>query len=129
MALESGALIGTVTAGTAVVIGVTVVATVAVLGLAWSAVSLLRTARQLRALADELTDRTAMVLGGVEVAMSRAQGDLDRVDDLIGSAEAINQAVGSTSRLAQLAFSGPLIKLIALRAGTARASRRLRRAG
>jgi hypothetical protein len=108
-----------------VVIGVTVVATVAVIGLVLAALSLLRTARQLRALAEELTDHTAVVLGGVEVAMTRAQGDLDRVDDLLGSAEAINAAVGSTSRLARLAFSGPLIKVLALRAGTARASRRL----
>ncbi len=50
-------MIGTVSAGTAVVVGVTVVATVAVIGLAWAALSLLRTARQLRALAEELTDQ------------------------------------------------------------------------
>lgn len=116
---------GTVSAGTAVVIGVTVVATVAIIGLALAAVSLLRTARQLRELAEEVTDHTSMVLTGVEVAMARAQGELDRVDDLMGSAEAINAAVGGTSRLARLAFSGPLIKVIALRAGTARAGRRL----
>jgi hypothetical protein len=119
---------GTVSAGTAVVIGITVAATLVVLGLLWAALSLLRTARQLRILADELADHTAVVLGSVEVAMTRAQGDLDRVDDLIGSAEAINEAVGSTSRLARLAFSGPLIKIVALRAGTARAGRRLWRA-
>jgi hypothetical protein len=115
----------TVSGGTAVVVGVTVVATAAVIGLAWAALSLLRTAQQLRALAEQLTDNAAVVLNGVEVAMSRAQGNLDRVDDLIGSAEAINAAVGSTSRLAQAAFSGPLIKMLALRAGTARAGRRL----
>ena len=62
--------------------------------LAWAAVSLLRTARQLRALAEELADHTSVVLGGVEVAMARAQGELDRVDDLVGSAEAINATVG-----------------------------------
>ncbi len=121
-------MIGTVTADTAVVIGVTVVATVTVLTLAWAAVSLLRTARQLHTLADELAAHTSVVLGGVEVAMARAQGDLDRVDDLIGSAEALNHTVASASRLAQVAFSGPLIKLLAFRAGTARAGRRLRRA-
>jgi hypothetical protein len=108
-----------------VVVGVTVVATAAVIGLAWAALSLLRTARQLRALAEELTDSAAVVLSGVEGAMSRAQGDLDRVDDLIGSAEAINAAVGGASRLAQVAFSGPLIKVLARQAGTARAGRRL----
>jgi hypothetical protein len=108
-----------------VAIGVTAVATVAVIGLVLAALSLLRTARQLRELAEDLIDHTAMVLGGVEVAMARAQGELDRVDDLVGSAEAITAAVGGTSRLARLALSGPLIKVIAFRAGTARAGRRL----
>ena len=116
---------GAVSAETAVVIAVTVVATVTIGGLILAVLSLLRTARRLRALAEELSDHSALVLGGVEVAMARAQGDLDRVDDLLGSAEAINAAVTSTSRLARLAFSGPLIKVMALRAGTARASRRL----
>jgi hypothetical protein len=118
-------MLGAVSAGTAVAVGVTVVATVAVIGLALAAWSLLRTARELRALAEDLTDHSAVVLGGVEVAMARAQGELDRVDDLVGSAEAITATVGGTSRLARLALSGPLIKVIAFRAGTARAGRRL----
>jgi hypothetical protein len=49
------------------------------------------------------------------------------VDDLIGSAEAITHTVGATSRLARLALAGPVIKVMALGAGTARAGRRLRR--
>ncbi len=118
-------MIGTVSAGTAVAIGVTVIATAAVIGLALAALSLLRTARQLRELAEDLNHHTAVVLGGVEVAMARAQGELDRVDDLVGSAQAITAAVGGTSRLARLALSGPLIKVMAFRAGTARAGRRL----
>jgi hypothetical protein len=120
---------GTVSAGTAVVIGVTVVATVSVLAMWWAARSLLRTARQLQAFADELAVHAAAVLDDVELALARAHGDLDRVDSLVGSAKAINQTVGSASRLAQMAMSGPLIKLMALSAGTARAGKRLRRAG
>jgi hypothetical protein len=122
-------LIGTVSADNAVVIGVTVVATVVVLGLLLAAVSLTRTARRMRVLAEELTEHTAVVLGDVEVTVSRARGELDRVDDLIGSAEAITQTVGSASRLAHVALAGPLIKVMALGAGTARAGRRLRKAG
>ena len=75
-------------------IGVTVVATVTVSAWPWPALSLLRTARQLRDLAEDLDHHTAVVLGGVEVAMARAQGELDRVDDLVGSAQAITAAVG-----------------------------------
>jgi hypothetical protein len=123
------ALIGSVSDGSAVVIGVTVVATVVVLGGLGAVVSLLRIAHQLRSLAEELSEHTAAVLGDVEVTMARAQGELDRVDDLIGSAEAITETVGSASRLARVALAGPLIKVMALSAGTARAGRRLRKAG
>ena len=49
-----------------------------------------------------------VVLGGVEVAMARAQGELDRVDDLIGSAEALNDTVASASRLAQRGLLRPV---------------------
>ena len=120
---------GSVSDGSAVVIGVTVVATLVVLGGLVAVVSLLRTARQLRDLAEELREHTAVVLGEVEVTVARAQGELDRVDDLIGSAEAITETVGSASRLARVALAGPMIKVMALGAGTARAGRRLRRAG
>jgi hypothetical protein len=113
----------------AVVVGVTVVATVVVLGGLVAVVSLLRTARDLRSLAEELSEHAAAVLGEVEVTMARARGELDRVDDLVGSAEAITETVGSASRLARVALAGPLIKVMALGAGTARAGRRLRKAG
>ena len=51
------------------------------------------------------------------------------MDDLVGSAEAITETVGSASRLAHSAIATPIIKVMAFRAGTARAGRRLRKAG
>jgi hypothetical protein len=123
------ALIGSVSGDSAVVVGVTVAATVVVLGGLVAVVSLLRTARDLRSLAQELSEHTAAVLGEVEITVARARGELDRVDDLIGSAEAITETVGSASRLARVALARPLIKVMALTAGTARAGRRLRKAG
>jgi hypothetical protein len=122
-------LIGTVSADSAVAIGVTVVATVVVLALLAATWSLLRTARDLRTLALELSELTDAALSNVEVTVTRARVELDRVDDLVGSAEAITHTVGSASRLAQMALSGPVIKLMAFRAGTVRAGRRLRRVG
>jgi hypothetical protein len=94
-----------------------------------AAMWLVHTARQLRALADELTEHTSAVLGDVELTVSRARGELDRVDDLMGSAEAISETVESASRLARLALASPVIKIMAFGAGTARAGRRLRKAG
>ena len=103
-----------------------VVVTLVVAVLITSAVSLARTAAELRSLADELSDHAAAVLSDVDITVKRAQRELDRVDDLVGSAEALSETVGSASRLAHAAMSAPLIKLMALRAGTARAGRRLR---
>jgi len=107
-----------------VVVGV--VATVVVVLLCAAAVSLARTAAELRDVASELGEHASLVLAQVESTMERAQKDLDRVDDLVGSAEAISETVGSAGRLAQAAMSAPLIKVMAFGAGTARAGRRLR---
>ena len=103
-----------------------VVATLVVAALIASAVSLARTAAELRALADELSDHATAVLLDAEGTIAHARKELERVDDLVGSAEAISETVGSAGRLAHAAVSAPLIKLMAFGAGTARAGRRLR---
>jgi hypothetical protein len=124
-------LIGSVLATTsgstsAIVIGVTVVATLTVVALLVAAASLVRSARRLRVLAAELDERTETALAGVEDTVRQANDHLARVDELVGSAEAISERVGTASRLAQTAVSGPLIKAVAFGAGTARAGRRLK---
>ena len=103
-----------------------VVVTLVVALLIASAISLARTAAELKALADELTDHASVVLSDVEITVDQARRQLERVDDLVGSAEALTETVGSAGRLAQAAVSTPLIKLMAFGAGTARAGRRLR---
>jgi hypothetical protein len=104
-------------------------ATLVVVALFGAALSLRRSARQLKVLAEELSEHAGVVIDEAEATVHRARRELDRVDDLIGSAEAITDTVGSATRLAHTAFATPLIKVIALGAGTARAGRRLRRAG
>ncbi len=56
-----------------------------------------------------------------------ANYELDRVDDLLGTAESIGGTVDSASRLAYLAFSNPVIKGLAVASGTGRAARSFRR--
>ena len=107
----------------------TVVCTVVVVTLLGAALSLRRSARDLRLLVEEMTDHAADVIGDAEATIARARGELDRVDDLIGSAEAITETVGSASRVAHAVLAAPLIKVLAFGAGTARAGRRFRRAG
>lgn len=114
---------------TAAAIIVTVASTAVVLVLFGAALSLRRSARELRRLVDEMTDHASSVLGEAEETITRARGELERVDDLIGSAEALTETVGSASRLAHAALATPIIKVLAFGAGTARAGRRLRKAG
>jgi hypothetical protein len=59
-------------------------------------------------------------------AMTIARQDLDRFDRVMGSAEAISDAVSTSGRVARAAFSTPVIKAAALATGTRRAVRRLR---
>lgn len=93
-----------------------------------AALSLRRSARELRILAEEMGDHAQSVIGEAEQTIARARGELDRVDDLIGSAEAITETVGSASRVAHAVLAAPLIKVLAFGAGTARAGRRFRKA-
>ena len=60
-------------------------------------------------------------------ALQEARHDLDRFDLLLGSAEAISDAVSGSGRVARSALSAPVIKTAALATGTRRAWRRLRR--
>ncbi len=94
-----------------------------------AATSLRRTAQEMRTLADELNEHAAAVLSDLQETAATAREELARVDDLVGSAEALTETVGSAARLARTALANPLIKVMAFRAGTARAGRRLRRTG
>lgn len=113
----------------ATAVALTVAITAIVLTLMGAALSLRRSARELRVLVEEMTDHAATVIGDAEDTIARARGELDRVDDLIGSAEAITETVGSASRVAHAVLAAPLIKMVAFGAGTARAGRRMRKVG
>ena len=104
------------------VVAVTIASTAVILVLLGAALSLRRSARDLRLLADEMSAHASAVLTAAEDTIDHARTELARVDDLMGSAEAI----AKTSRLAHAAVATPLIKLLALGAGTARAGRRFR---
>ena len=60
--------------------------------------------------------------------VQEARDDLDRVDRVLGSAEAISDAVSGGGRVARAALSTPVIKTAAFATGTRRAFRRIRRA-
>ena len=66
-------------------------------------------------------------VGDAQRSMSQAREDLERFDRVLGSAEAITDAVSGSSRLVRGALSTPVIKTVAIASGTAQGVRRLRR--
>ena len=56
---------------------------------------------------------------------SAAGAEVDRVDDLLDTAETISATVDSASRLGYLAFRAPVIRTVALGKGIGRGARRL----
>jgi hypothetical protein len=77
---------------------------------------------QLRTSVDEA--RTSV--DEARTSVDEARDDLERFDRVLGSAEAISDAMSGTGRVARVAFSTPVIKTVALATGTGRAARRLR---
>ena len=86
-----------------------------------------RTLGTMRTAVDDVRRATVPLLDDVHTAVRRADADLVRVDGLLETAESISGTVDSASRLAYTAFASPMVKLIALFSGIARATRRLRR--
>ncbi len=90
--------------------------------------------RELRAEVGRMREETQPLMrdlrGSVQEArasVEEAREDLDRFDRVLGSAEAISDAVSGGSRVMRNALSAPVIKTVALATGTARGARRLRR--
>lgn len=85
-----------------------------------SEVALMR--EETRPLLDELHSSTVEA----RHTMDAARSDLERFDRVLGSAEAISEAVDGSSRVAKTAFSVPAIKIAGIATGTTRVVRRMR---
>jgi hypothetical protein len=109
----------------AVIVAIASVAGVVLLAVAL--VSILRTLRSVRDSVESIRTETVPVMVELGETVRTANAELERVDDLLGTAESISGTVDSASRLAYLAFSNPVIKALALASGTSRAASRFRR--
>ena len=118
-----------VAATDAVAVGVTVVATLVVVALLVAVVFLLGAVRDLRRQADDLGREADQLLDELGTAVHEAGLEVERVERMVGSAEAISDVVGSASRLVGGALAAPFIKLVALGSGVARGLRLMRRGG
>jgi hypothetical protein len=105
---------------------VSVAAGIAVVGLLFTLAAAVRALGAFRRSVQEITHHTLPLIADMHAAIKQANADLMKVDTLLDTAESISTTVDSASRLAYTAFSSPLLKLIALGSGTAKAFRRLR---
>ncbi|MCU1396277.1 MAG: hypothetical protein JWM34_4705 [Ilumatobacteraceae bacterium] len=96
-------------------------------------VRVLDTLRSLRTEVESLRNETRPLIAEMQAStnqaratMDEARHDLDRFDRVLGSAEAISDAVSGSGRVARVALSTPVIKAAGIATGTSRVVRRLR---
>ena len=114
------------TAGDTAAVIVTAACALTVGLLLWAFASLRAAARELRSAAAQLRDEAVPAVAAARRTIADAEGRLDRMDDLLGAAEALSATVDGASRLAYDTFSTPVIKAMAIASGTGKAARRLR---
>ncbi|MGE0796052.1 MAG: DUF948 domain-containing protein, partial [Acidimicrobiia bacterium] len=100
---------------------------VAVVVLILGVVALTRTLTAIRLSVEQLRRETVPVLEQLQVTVAKANGDLERLDGFLDTAQSVSATVDSASRLAFLAIGNPVIKGVAAAAGVARAARSLRK--
>ncbi len=106
-----------------VAVGVSLAAAVAI---SLVTASLVRTVRVLRDELAEFRVRSDEVLAELHETVDVARADLERVDDLVGSAEALAATVDGVAKVGYFTVGKPVIKTVALAKGTSRAARRMR---
>jgi uncharacterized protein YoxC len=106
---------------------VTISSVVAAVVLVFGLIAVNRTLKELRLAVEELRSETGPVIAELRDTVQAANYELNRVDDLLGTAESIGGKVDSASRVAHVAFSTPVIKSLALASGTGKAAKSFRR--
>ncbi len=111
------------TAGELVVVLAALLLTIGFAALIVVLLRVLDTLRDLRREVVEMREQTRPLLDDLRRSTDEARSDLERFDKVLGSAEAIGDAVGST--VAKSAFSTPAIKAAGLARGASRTVARL----
>jgi hypothetical protein len=114
-------------AGEVAAIVVAASSVVGVVLLAVGVVSLTRTLGEVRGTVEELRAQALPVIDDAGRVVSSANAELVRVDELVDSASSVTGTLDALSHLFYLAFSNPLIKLLAFGTGTSKAVRALRK--
>ncbi len=108
-------------AGELALVALAVAAVIGVVGLLFALGAAIRTMAVFRRSVQELTSNALPLIEDMHAAVRQTNADLMKVDALIDRADSISTTVNSVSRLAYTAFSSPVVKVLALWTGTARA--------
>ena len=104
-----------------------VVAIVGLVVVAMAVQSLITTLRSLRTTVEDLRVETMSAVAELRATVALANGEIERVDSLLDTAETVGARVEATSRLAWLVMRNPLVKLASLSVATDRNAQRLAR--
>lgn len=104
-----------------------VVAIVGLVVVAMAVQSLMTTLRSLRTTVEDLRVETMSAVAELRATVALANGEIERVDSLLDTAETVGARVEATSRLAWLVMRNPLVKLASVSVATDRNARRLAR--
>ncbi|CAB4596421.1 unannotated protein [freshwater metagenome] len=104
-----------------------VVAIVGLVVVAMAVQSLIGTLRSLRETVEDLRAETLSAVAELRATVALANGEIERVDSLLDTAETVSARVEATSRLAWLVMRNPLVKLASASVASDRATRRLTR--
>ncbi len=113
-------------AGELAAVVASVAAGILVVGLLLALGAAIRTMNAVRHAVDDLRRETIPLLADVHTAVREATGRLDQVETVLDRADSISGTVDSGTRLAYRVLATPLIKLLAVASGGARAFRTLR---
>ena len=108
-------------AGDVALVALAVTAVIGVVGLLLALGAAIRTMAVFRRSVEEVTSGALPLIADMHAAVRQATADLAKVDQLVDRAESLSTTVNSVSRLAYSAFSSPVVKVLALWTGTARA--------
>jgi hypothetical protein len=114
-----------VSAGDLAAVIVSGVMVAAIVAIAVAVSSLRRTLAELRATLERVEREALPLMGELRRTVSSAGAEVERVDDLLDTAEVISATVEGASRVGYLAFRAPLIRAVAFARGIGRAARRL----
>jgi hypothetical protein len=109
-----------VSAGDLAAVLVTVAAAAALVVLVVVASAVLRTLRAVRASVERFEQEAVPLVAQLRDTVRQAGAEVDRVDELLDAASSIQHTVDHASRLTYLAFSSPLIKVVAFFRGLGR---------